>query len=291
MTIEEEVEALYDSIVDRNKKRERYVRYNRIIGVVTFPIFLGGMLLLGALVKYLSTTTWRYLMIFWWSALFFILIPSGKFNPQKIVIFNSDTEKLFFHLYDAWKKRYNEESKRSMTLAIREIEKIIEKYSKLPYTAELVKTLTQLKDNLKSYVYGNLGASYTGKSSSDLEKLNKGWELLKNLSIQIFKGACISGASINEINQTNATFNRFFMKQEKIKLIDEKEPKELPMPRVIKWFTIKYNESMRNRFISWSILTLAGDYYLYSYRGIGIEYLMPSVIVPIMAPYYLVERH
>lgn len=289
MTIEDEAEAIYNSIVDRNKKRETYARYSNIMSILFLILFFGGMLLLGMLEEYLSTATRGYLPIFWFLIILFVVYLAKKF--ENIVIFNSDTEKLFFHLYDAWKKRYDEESKLSMTLAVREIEKIIEEYGKLPYTAELVETLNQLKKNLKSYVYGNLGVSYTGKSSGDSERLNKGWELLKNLSIQIFKGISVSNASINEIKQTNATFGKFFTKQEKIKLIDEKEPKEPPILRAKNWCTIKYNESVRNRFIFWLILTLVGDYYLYAYRGIEIQYLIYSAVIPIMAPSYLVERH
>lgn len=91
MTIEDEVEALYSSIVDRNKKRETYIHYNRIIVPLLLFLFFGGLFSL----EYFKQSL-KYLLYYWSLIITFLLIFGRKFDPTNIVIFNSDVEKLFF---------------------------------------------------------------------------------------------------------------------------------------------------------------------------------------------------
>lgn len=280
MTVDDDIEAIYNAIRARDEKYEKYLRYTNLAvkGLLAAIFLLFGL----AIVGYKGTN----LLII--DGLLFLSagVIGTIYNPEKVEVFNSGKEALFYYLYDAWGNRFEEGSKFSMTYAIREIESQIEAYELLQFTEELVETFTLLKENLEHYVYPYLGIESDIKDPNEAQKSASIWDSLKKLSISIYQNAPLT--SIGQ--QVGMLPNGEFGPQYDIKLMDESEPLSKKVRNVLEAVGSKYNKSLQFRFIAWSSITTAFAYLIHLIWKVKIGTLLTLAVIPILAPYYLVDR-
>lgn len=275
MTIEDEIESKYLSIDELNTRLSNYVNYynwGTLILVLVIFIVYGTL--------FINYTPPDYVYFFALILFLFGLAILIKFNPKKVKVFNSKSEKLFYYLYSAWKNRYNEKSKQYIVNSVENIETLISEYKQLLFHEGTIKILNDLVINLKSYIYGNIGIIHIdGETPSDSQEISRGWDELKNLSILI-----IQNASIEEIDKKSKNFNTFFDAQGEKWPKDEKEP---ILPKLKNYCISSYNGKVVNRFILWTVITFLGAYYLHILMNVEIKFLIPLAVIPIFAPRYI----
>ncbi len=280
MTADDDIEAIYNAIRARDEKYEKYLQITN----------LTASALAASIVLFFGLGIWGYTgKILWYIDLLLFLssaVIGTIYNPEKVGVFNSGKETLFYYLYDAWKNRFEEGSKRSMAYAIKEIDSQIEAYKELQFTKEMVETFILLKENLGKYVYGNLGKESDIKDPNEAQKSASVWDSLKKLSISVYQNDSL--VSIGQ--QVAMLAEREFGPHYGVKLMDENEPLLTKCKNMLDASAIRYNKSLQFRFIAWSSITTAFAYLIHLIWKVKIGTLLTLAVIPILAPYYLVDR-
>lgn len=202
-------------------------------------------------------------------------------------VFKNMREKIFFYLFYSWKNHNDEEkSKKYLKNCIDELDVYIENYKKLEYTEEISKTFDAIRDLLIYHIYPKLGVREPFQTQGDLISRTSAWDGFKMLSIDIYYNS-----PIQSLNEKVSILKTFFKRDENIKFADENQLTKT-VKTFVRWNVGMYNSSLSYRFFFFLLLTAILDYLLISYNLVKSDVVLSAtILIPIMAPYYLALKH
>lgn len=211
-----------------------------------------------------------------------ILSDDSRFNNK---IFNSMDEQIFFYLYCSWKYHNEKKSKKYLKKCMEKVNLYINRYKNLAYTEPIYSTFYDLHDVLKYHIYSKLDERGDIQNKGDLKLQASAWDEFKSLSLDFYQKS-----PINLIDEKVASLINNFKRDENVEIANDYLFIKF-LNGAFNWNLNMYKDSVTYRFAFYLICTVIIDYYLISNNLVTNDILIPAtVLVPIMAPYYLAPQ-
>ena len=198
------------------------------------------------------------------------------------LIFKNMREKIFFYLFISWKFHNDKKSKKYLKKCIDALDIYLNNYKNLAYTKDIYSSFDELHDTLKFHIYPKLGERGDVENQGDLGSQVSAWDEFKSLSLDFYQKS-----PIDAIDEKVSILKGHFKRDETVELADNHH-----LIRFVKmtfnWNINMYKNSLTYRFLFYSVCTGFMDYYLISNNLLTNDIIIPAtILIPIMAPYYL----
>ena len=280
---DEELESIASSIENNLKKI-----YILTIFIDVLLIFGMTILIYVGFIKYPNETPPMPVTIF---TLLSVVIPLVGFtflNDYRLIntiIFKNMEEEIFFYLFCSWKYHHDKKSKKYLKKCMEKLDAYIARYKNLAYTEPIYSTFYDLHDVLKYHIYSKLGERGDIKNKGDLKLQASAWDDFKSLSLDFYQKS-----PINSIDEKVTSLANNFKREENVEIATDYLFIKF-LNGAFNWNLNMYKNSVTYRFAFYLICTVIIDYYLISNNLVTNDILIPAtVLVPIMAPYYLAPQ-
>ena len=219
-------------------------------------------------------------------ASFFIsIIGLMVINDDEIIsgiIFENMEDKIYFYLFCSWKYHNDKKSKKYLKKCIEALDIYLIEYKNLAYTESIHSTFDKLRNVLKFHIYLKLGERGDVKNQGDLSSQVSAWDEFKSLSLDFRQKS-----SIDLIDERVSNLKSHFERDETVEIANDFVFIKISK-MTFNWNINMYKDSVTYRFVFFFICTCIIDYYLISNNLVTNDILIPAtILIPIMAPYYL----
>lgn len=280
MSYYDEIENIAYSIEQKNKRQ--YLIRNIFL---LFSI-LGLIFFIYNLIEYPEDTKMPTLNIII-TLLWLIPLAGLTFMDSNSIekrVFKNMKELIFFYLFFSWKNHNNETSKNHLKKCINKIKLYSYNYKKLAYTEEIYSAFDEIQDVLTHHIYPALDVRKDIKDKNELISQTTAWDKYRDFSIEVYQNN-----SIKSINEKMSEIKNHFERNDNIKIYEENQLTNF-FKTFISWNIKLYRDSLTYRFIFYVLITIVIDYFLIIKNFDNDVVLSATILIPIMAPYYLAPK-